>query len=558
MKYEDILQANPFFLDQEACDWVFKTLASLTIKEKIGQCFDLNCTKSDSMFLQQLLAFSPGALHRAKQISQAEFIEVSRYVSGKSKIPLLMSADLEHGMIHPFNEALNFHSPLGVAATGNVNYAAKMGKVTAQIGKAYGINWSFTPDVDIIMNFRNNATGTRTFGSNPETVLDMARAYIENMQSHQMACTVKHWPGDGVDERDQHLVTTSNSLSMDKWRETYGKVYQELIRQGIKSVMSCHIRLPAYDREIDPNIPLENILPASLSANLNKKLLRKELGFNGLIISDSTYMGGLGSQGPRSKILPKMLENGCDMLLFAGNPYTDISYIVSAWQQGRLSQQRIDEAVVRILALKASLNLHKKTVEEINVSETPLTDTEKTAIDNEIRECVKNSITLVKDTQKILPLDPAKQTRVLLFQTPHVPEFAKIEGDFASILESKGFQVTKASANTEVDEDLYDVIIYALNQFEYFGVGSRRIDWAALHFGIPKGLKRYWDILPTIIISFNNPFHLFEAPLVKTYINAYSSNKRTMEILGDMLIGELPFKGANPVDPFCSLEEAHL
>lgn len=546
---ENILKNKPFNLDGDAADWVLKTLSSMTVQEKIGQCFNLHCPDSDEAYMQRLLSFSPGAIHFSRYLLQGDIRKAIDNFAGKTDIPLLVSADLENGHLQPLCDDLNFHSPLGVAATGNTGIAGDMGEITAKIGKSYGINWTFTPNVDLVYNFRNNVTGIRTFGNDPETVVKMAAEYIRKTESGGLACTLKHWPGDGVDDRDQHLVTSKNSLSMDEWRGSYGKIYRELIDQGVKAVMSSHITLPAFDREIKP---------ASLSRSLNINLLRDELGFNGLVVSDSTYMGGITSRGPRFRILPEMLENGCDMILFSDNPYTDISCLNSALQQKTLSRERLNEAVLRILAFKASLNLHRKTREEIILESAPLSGGEMDEIDRVTRNCIQESITLVKDSGKMIPVNRTRYKRVLLFQTIDIPANVTIEGNFREVLEEKGFEVTEASGNTLVDPDFFDLIIYALNQFEYFGIGSRRIEWTALHGGIPEGMRRYWELIPTIMISFNNPFHLYEAPGVQTYINAYSSNRKTMEILGDMLVGDLPFKGTNPVDPFCSLEEAEI
>jgi len=554
----DFLKKIPFNLDNEAIIWVSKTISSLTIKEKIGQILNLNCLNFDESRLKELLSFKPGAIHRLLTLKKSDLIDIEKYASAHTGIPLLFSGDLENGIVSPFPDDFVYQSQLGTAATGNPLYAEYMGVITAKLGKEYGFNWSFTPDIDIIMNFRSNITGTRTFGSNPDTVLSMASAYIQGMQSENMAVTLKHWPGDGVDERDQHLVTTNNTLKMDEWRKSFGRIYKELISQGIKTIMSAHITLPAYDREINPDISIQDILPASINSRLNNNLLRDELGFNGLIISDATLMGGLSSQGSRSVILPKVIQNGCDMLLFTENTYTDISYLFSAYQRGHIAKDRLNIAVIRVLGLKASLGLHRKTNRNFSTIAATLNKNEKNKLELYADTCIKNSITLVKDTQDIIPVSPEFYRRVLLIKTPEIPDFVTEAGDFKEVLEARGFAVTESTKEIDIDPDLFDLIIYVLNQFEFFGEGSSRIQWPVLHKGIVRGLKRYWDIIPTIMISLNNPFHLYEAPAVKTYINAYSSHEKILKAVVDMLIGKLTFKGGNPVDPFCSLDEAHL
>ncbi|RZM11506.1 MAG: glycoside hydrolase family 3 protein, partial [Pedobacter sp.] len=163
----------------------------------------------------------------------------------------------------------------------------------------------------------------------------------------------------GYDDRDQHLVTTVNPLSMAEWERSFGRLYRAAIEAGVLSVMSAHIALPAFVRALDPQAGPEVFRPASLSRHLNIDLLRRELGFNGLIVSDATGMAGLNDWGPRDQVLPELIISGCDVILFSNDPNGDLMRLVKAVADGRLSQERVDEAVTRVLALKAALGLPK-------------------------------------------------------------------------------------------------------------------------------------------------------------------------------------------------------
>ena len=145
-----------------------------------------------------------------------------------------------------------------VAATGDKSYAAALGAVCAEEGLSVGANYAFAPIVDIDYNFRNPITNTRTFGSNPETVLGFASEYLRECQSRGVACSIKHFPGDGRDERDQHLCTTVNDMSVEEWDSTYGKIYKTLIDEGAKTVMVGHIMQPAYSRFKNPDLSDED------------------------------------------------------------------------------------------------------------------------------------------------------------------------------------------------------------------------------------------------------------------------------------------------------------
>lgn len=169
-----------------------------------------------------------------------------------------------------------------------------------------------------------------------------------------------------MDERDQHILTSVNSFSTEEWDKTYGYVYKNLIDQGAKTVMVGHIAQPAYVKAQNENASREERLrPASLSPELLGGLLRKKLGFNGLISTDATPMVGFTSAMKRSEAIPQAIAAGCDMILFNKSLEEDYRYLLDGVKNGRVSEERLDEAVLRILATKASLNLHKKKKEEL-------------------------------------------------------------------------------------------------------------------------------------------------------------------------------------------------
>ncbi len=223
----------------------------------------------------------------------------------------------------------------------------------AEEARAIGINWSFTPVIDINAAFRSAIVATRGFGSDVDTIEQQALAQIAEFQAAGVAATVKHWPGEGYDDRDQHLVTTINPLTMDQWNASFGRLYRAAIANGVMSVMSAHIALPAYILSKNPDAGVEAYRPATTSRALNIDLLRGELGFNGLIVSDATPMAGFGAWGPRAEMLPEVIENGCDIILFSRDAAADVALITEAVADGRISARRLDEALTRVLGLKA-------------------------------------------------------------------------------------------------------------------------------------------------------------------------------------------------------------
>lgn len=285
------LTGKPFDLKAEDIRWVQDTIASMSLEEKIGQLFVPIGYSGDPGYLtHQILRFHVGGImYRCGEA--AEMQACHRYLQEHSKIPLLIGANLENGGIGIATEGTAFGSQMQVAATGNTENAYRLGKVSCAEGKAVGCNWAFAPVVDIDMNWRNPITNTRTYGVSAEQVLGCGLEYLRAAREENVAVAVKHFPGDGVDEVDQHILTSVNSLSCSEWDATFGKVYQGMIDAGAMSIMAGHIAMPAYQRALNPAFP-DALVPATLSPELLGGLLREKLGFNGLIVTDSTCMVG--------------------------------------------------------------------------------------------------------------------------------------------------------------------------------------------------------------------------------------------------------------------------
>ena len=212
--------------------------------------------------------------------------------------------------------------------------------------------------IDINHAFRSAIVATRGFGSDLDAIERHALTQIEVFQRHGIAATVKHWPGEGYDDRDQHLVTTVNPLDLDEWEATFGRLYRAAIKAGVLSVMSGHIAFPAFVRSLDPAARREAFRPASISQLLNITLLRERLGFNGLIVSDATGMAGLTAWCRIEEAMPQIIAGGCDVILFSDDPHRDAEAVRSAVARGELEQARVDDAVMRVLGFKAALKLH--------------------------------------------------------------------------------------------------------------------------------------------------------------------------------------------------------
>ncbi len=551
----DILKQNPFFLDEDAIAWVKSAFEVMSLEEKIGQIILDGSTE----LVNEKRPLELSGFHRMVTHSQEDLVSSAEQMQKSAKIPMLLSADMDHLSYSINPEGTPFTNQMGVAACDDPAIAEKMGIVAARECRALGFNWSFTPVVDINYNFRSPIVNIRSFGSDPDKVLRMAGAYVKGMQKEGVAACLKHWPGDGMDDRDQHNIMSINSMDMVSWRNTYGRVYKKLIEEGVMSIMSAHITLPAYYREKDPDLPFEKILPGSLSKELNQELLRGELGFNGLIITDASIMGGYNANGSRRELLPMSIESGCDMLMFVKNYEEDIAALKDGIREGRLSEKRLDEAVIRVLGLKAALHLHQRKQRK---EEAP-TETERAYLgcsehQRWLLDAVDKSITLVKDTQKLLPLSPDKYKRILLIQGKANGQFGdEKELGFEKYLREQGFCVEVYNHKIH-DAAQFDLVIFAVARECMMVRDNTRIDMIDLMGDIMCAMDRYFGKIPSLFVSFGSPYHLYDFPHCKTYINAYSSVEPVKKAVAEMLSGKKKFLGKNPVDPFCGLESTRF
>lgn len=558
---------HPFYLDEEAIRWVEETRNKMSLEDKAGHLFCVNFQSGEEEELEFVYGIlRPGAcMYRA--ISMEKAVRFTELLRQRADIPLLVAANLETGGNGIVQEGTLLGSPMEIAATNETEFAEKLAYVCAKEAKAVGANWAFAPVIDIDLNFRNPITNTRTFGSDPKRVKRMGEAYVKTLQKLGLAASIKHFPGDGQDERDQHLVTSVNGLSCREWDASYGEVYQSCIDAGALTCMAGHILLPAYTKQLHPEIADGDILPGSMSKELMQGLLRGKLGFEGLIITDATTMAGFTLPMSRKDAVPLSIANGADMFLFARNLQEDYGYMLDGIQRGVVSKERLNEAVTRILAVKAALGLHKG---EPALSLAHAKQVIGCSKHKEwARECADKAITLVKEEKGVLPLLPDKYPRILCYPIEPWGSFSQHKtesavGKFVGLLEKRGFQVEwfqppqgngggipPASEVTEA----YDLILYLANMPAKSNQTTVRIGWAQPMWA---NCLHYINDVPTVFVSLENPYHLLDVPRVRTYINTYNSGDAVLGELVKKLMGESEFKGKSPVDPFCGKWDTHL
>lgn len=554
------LRNKPYYLNDRQIEWVNATLDRLSLEEKIGQLFlvigMVNSTEElVKMYEEQKfggIMFRPTPAETLKNYVDS--------LQNSAKVPVLVAANLEHGGSGALTDGTIFGSQMQVAATGETKQAYRLGKISAKEGKAVGVNLAFAPVCDIDRNWRNPITNTRTYGADPQVVNDMCEAYMRGAFEEGIAVSVKHFPGDGCDERDQHLVSSINSLSCEEWDQTYGKIYRNLIDHGAQTIMAGHIMQPAWSKRINPDITDAKQKPASCSRELIQGLLRDRMNFQGVVLTDAANMMGYCSVAARKDLIPLTINAGVDMILFGRNVKEDMLYLREAVESHVVSMERINESVTRILALKASLGLSEK------ASFTDDNYAAKIATKENMQmasECADKAITLIKDTQNLLPVTPEKYRRVLLHVSGDKPGFtggARCKDWVLDELEKAGFEVTvydsehctmeETMVATDVMKSQYDVIMYFSNVINASYQVTARIQWAG---NVAQEAPYFVKEIPTLMVNLGNPYGFVDAPMIRTIINTYHVSPEIVHQTVEKIMGLSEFKGSCPVDPFCGM-----
>jgi beta-N-acetylhexosaminidase len=534
-------------LDPDAIQWVEATLAGMDDTRRLRALFALAAFSDSPAELDELARHQPGAVMLAGAAdATATRRAVERLQAGQS-LPLLIAGDIEGGLWNPAGLSAT-PSPLALAAADDPALTAALAAAAARQARAAGYNWTFAPVLDLNVAWRSAIVGTRSYGADAGRVLAHARAYVQGMQSEGVACTAKHWPGEGQDERDQHLLTTWNPQSMGEWDSSHGNLYRGLIEAGVMGVMAGHIAFPAG---CDDH-PALAAHPASVNPALNQGLLRKRMGFTGLLVSDATLMAGLAGQMPRDELVTAVIAGGCDMLLFSLDPAADLRALQQALAEGRLTTRRVEEAVRRQLEMKARLGLHRTTP-------APATLQDINHLDELVDRACAQAVTLVRDAG-VLPLSPARHRRIAVYEQAGKPMLPGMVAPtitaLMAALRDRGFEPFHAAPNQPLDLTRCDLVLYVVTQESAPTLGRTGLDWTALQGDFPWSMQRHWHVVPAVLVSFGHPYLLIDAPQVPVYVNAYSALAPMQRAVVAALTGAAPFTGRNPVDPFCGLPQA--
>lgn len=522
---------------------------SMTTDEKIGQVQCVNGSGLPAEKVKELIETQHIGGFFGGNIEKEQLKELHDSTKG-SKIPVIINGDLVNGAGSRIFGLTAFPQQLGCSAANDENLLYEMGRITAQEGRAYGIQWTFGPVIDLCYNLQNPMMHIRTAGDNPDQVLKVGKCYMHGVQdTGYMAATAKHFPGDGYDSRDTHITTLVNSLSRKEWEETYGKIWRGMIHEGVMAVMSGHIALPFVDPEYeDEKERYKGMRPASLSKKILQGFLREELGFQGIIVTDAVNMIGLGAHMKREEYGPKLLAAGNDMLLWT-KPHIDSPAIKQALEDGRLSMERLDDAVRRVLELKARVGLLDGNVEEPTVTEEDLR-----SHGNLAQNMADKSITVLRDVFGAIPMKNLKPgDRILTITATFVEGVRNVRDGrdltvIDDMLRERGFVVDHMvnpdgiGTLSQIKDDYKAIFVNFKYPAKY---GTIRLCGDAI--AAFKG--SWWVEDPKVVFTaFGDPFKIYDLPSLHSYIAAYSVREVSQRAAVRVWLGELKPEGTCPVD----------
>ncbi len=543
-------------LSAEAERWVAKTLKGMTVDEKVGQ---LIFTAYHGAFLSKESDAYRECLRQVEQDHVGGFIVetqssplgvvrsevyptavLANQLQSRAKIPLLMGADFERGTTMRLEEGTSFPPAMGVAAAGSPKDAYEMGRIAALEARAAGVQWVFAPVADVNSNPDNPIINTRSFGEDPKRVAEFVSAFVRGVEENGALATAKHFPGHGDTATDSHIGLPIVSGDRKRLESEELVPFRAAIAAGVSSIMTGHLSVPAY--EPDPDVP------ATLSHNILTELLRKKLGFEGLVITDAMSMGGMTVRYPPGEAAVRAFLAGADAVLMSPVPDAAFQALRDAARTGRISKARLDESVTRLLRAKARLGLFKNKLVDLNALNTRFGKPEWAHIAQDISD---RGVTLLRDTAHRLPLDATKPTRALLVVVDSDPDpypGEDLERELRWRVDS--LQVVrmdtafvKVSTVKLPAPDKYDVAIVALfvKVTDRKGTVGLPDDEAAPVNQVLASGK------PVVVVCLGNPYLIERFPTAPTWLAAMGTSEVSQISAARAIFGQIAIRGRLPI-----------
>ena len=541
----------------------------MTLDQKIGQLFVETAT---GMFMNEQSSQYQTLLRRVREdhiggihwynANVYETAWLTRKLQAAARIPMLVSADLEAGIGQRLIQTTFWPWPMAVGATGDPALAEQLGRYTAREARLLGINQVYAPLADVNNDPGNPVINVRSFGEDPHTVAQFVAAFIRGLQSEGVMATVKHFPGHGDTSVDSHRSLPILAVTRERLDAVELVPFRAAIEAGVGSVMTAHLSVPALDPATAPpraiqrpedhpfeataeEIRSDATIPASLSGPITEGLLRREMGFDGLIVTDAVDMGGVTRYFDPAEAAVRAIEAGADQVLKSPNFDEALAGVKAAVRSGRLSEERIDAAVARVLRAKEKVGFAVASPEEI------FREMDSPQAREVAAEIARRSITLLREEPGVLPLRrDARVITIVINDLPEKPPLDPFENELASRLNAAppSFPV---DMRTDLDE--LPSIIDAARQSDIvlllftvrFNSGKGTIDLPEAAVSLVSQLAELGK--PLVGISFGTPYVLRDVPQLGTYVAAWGSQPVMQAAAGPALFGEAPITGRMPV-----------
>lgn len=565
-------------LTRREMQWVRDTLRKMTLDEKIGQMF---IADANAVFMNRDSAAYKQLEHhiRDNKVGGIIFFRSDVWATAMmtnrlqqlAKVPLLISADLEMGMGMRLNDTPWWVPNMGVAATGNPIYARMQGEITAREARAIGINWLYAPVADVNNNAANPVINVRSYSENPQMVAQFVAAFIEGAQSAGAMACAKHFPGHGDTAMDSHIGLPMVDVSRERLDSLELVPFRAAIKARVSSIMSAHIALPQI--EPDPAAPLRNLStsekekaefvsetevsapkvtkPATLSNKILTGILRDELKFDGLVVSDAMSMAGISARYSEAAAAIEAIKAGMDVIEKSPDIDAAIAGVKQAVRNGEISERRLNDSVERILRAKARLGLMTRKLVSIDRVDSEISRPQSLAVAQEIAD---HALTLVRDDAKLLPLKNGSAHRLLNI-TLLDDDGAFNTQVFLSEMRGRNLSVENVTIDLRATDSALQQLLARLDTPQFDTVILSSLIRARSGRGtvsLPPIGQRLADELtkrelPLIVISFGTPYLLTAMPKAKTYLAAYSPFPFSQRAAARALIGEISITGKLPV-----------
>ncbi len=556
---------------KKSWEWADKTLKKMTVDEKVGQLIHVGINarfaNQDSWFFKDLRRHVVdnkigGIIFFGAPIY--ETTHIANRMQEAARIPMLMSLDAETGIGMRFQDATNFPWAMAVTATGEPEFARRMGVITGREARAIGIQHVYSPVLDVNNNAANPVINVRSFGEDPDDVARFGIAFADGVQSQKVIATAKHFPGHGDTNVDSHRGLPIIDLPRARLDSLELQPFKKAIDAGIGSIMIAHIALPQIDGEeirplkeyqggdAEPGTEIVSekaTIPATLSYKVQTEMLRNEMGFKGLIVSDAMSMSGLTLYFTQEEAGVRAFLAGTDILEKPENVDAMIKGLRAAVASGRIPMARLDESVRRQLAWKHAVGLTVQKITPLDQIDRIVSGPESTKLSDEIAE---KAITLVRQEEGLLPLDRSRKIAVLGISNGF--DGPGTMGSFTGTLRSSGLAFSQSYVQENSLQPQVDAARKAVSEADTIIVGiyGRVRSGAANSVGIPEnGAAILREALASgkkvIGISFGNPYILSSFPKLKTYVVAYGDMPSLQRAAAKGLLGQQQFTGKLPI-----------